>query len=96
MNKNYKIILGSYGYSKVEKRYCSYKGNVVRNQSFSSLEVAIRSCTDDENCRGIYDYGCNAEANKTYLCPNSATYVESGSSCIYQKNTGVRGRTSRK
>ena len=57
-------------------------------ETYDTVKLAQQACSIDNNCQGVYDAGCNAEANDIYLCPKAATYGTSGSSCIYQKSGG--------
>lgn len=54
---------------------------------FETLEAAKTACTADRDCKGVYDFGCDDEANDMYLCLSTALYKHSEiGSCIYQKN----------
>lgn len=60
-----------------------------RYGSYATIEAALNACTGDNKCQGVYDQGCEAEADDIYLCPTTATYTTSYSSCIYQKGKFV-------
>ena len=66
----------------LDKKHC-YED---RYGSFSTIQSAKDACSNDPNCQGVYDQGCDSDANDIYLCPTSATYETSSSSCIFQKN----------
>ena len=69
-------------YTKLDEKHCW--GDHYRN--FSTIQSAKDACSNDANCQGVYDQGCDAEAEDIYLCRISATYSSSSSSCIFQKN----------
>ena len=54
--------------------------------SFSTESAAKTACTSDCNCKGVYDNSCD-NSGTFYLCPISATYQTSSSSCIHEKTT---------
>ena len=59
-----------------------------RYGSFSTIQSAKSACLNGPNCQGVYDRGCNSEANDIYLCPTSVKYSTSSypaESCIFQK-----------
>jgi len=74
------VCTALFGYTKIDKKHCN--GNHYRN--FSTIQSAKDACSNDANCRGVYDQGCDAEAEDIYLCRKSATYSDSPSSCIFQ------------
>ena len=59
--------------------------NGVEYGRFSTQAAAKTACADDTNCKGVYDPACD-DQGIFYLCPNTATYRTSSSSCIYEKN----------
>ena len=69
-------------YKKMDKKHC-YDDRYGR---FSTIQSAKDACSNDTNCQGVYDQGCNSRANEIFLCPTSATYETSSSSCIFHKN----------
>ena len=54
--------------------------------SFPTIQSAKDACSNDTNCQGVYDQGCDSGANDIFLCQTSTTYSSSSSSCIFQKN----------
>ena len=54
------------------------------------MQSAKDACSNDTNCQGVYDRDCNSGGSNVvddiHLCPTLATYSESSSGCIYQKN----------
>ena len=59
--------------------------------SYVTIEEAKNACTSDNNCKGVYDHGCDAGAGRfgITLCAITATYQTSTeNSCIYQKMEG--------
>ena len=68
------------GYTKVEKKHC----NNDKYGSYETLNDAKSACTSDENCSGVYGYGCD-NAYRFYLCPSTSAAETSSSSCIYVK-----------
>ena len=67
-------------YTKLELKQC-YGDRYGR---YATIEAGQNACAIDINCQGVYDWGCNARPN-IYLCPKTAAYQTSSSSCIYQK-----------
>ena len=68
-------------YTKLEAKHCYG----VRYGRYATIEAAQNACTIDINCQGVYDFDCDAGAYDIYLCPKTAAYQTSSSSCIYQK-----------
>ena len=70
----------------LDKQHCE----TDRYGSFSTMKSAKDACSNDTNCQGVYDRDCKSGGsnlvNDIHLCPTSATYSESSSGCIYQKN----------
>ena len=64
--------------------------------SYATIEEAQNACTRDNNCKGIYDNGCDdgagfEEGFGISLCPIKApysTYMNLENSCIYRKVQG--------
>ena len=76
------FVSGPSAYTKLDQKHCwgDHYG------SFPTIQSAKDSCSNDTNCQGVYDQGCDSEADDIYLCRTSATYSDSSSSCIFQKN----------
>ena len=55
--------------------------------TYSTLIQAYRACDADNNCVGMYDSSCNGPPY--HLCPLGAGWVDSGSSCIYEKPSKI-------
>ena len=68
-------------FTKINLKHCSSEKYGV----YTTISAAQNACSADSNCKGVYDQGCDAGANDIYLCPVTATYQTSGSSCIYEK-----------
>ena len=54
------------------------------------MQSAKDACSNDTNCQGVYDRDCKSGGSNVvddiHLCPTLATYSESSSGCIFQKN----------
>jgi len=76
------------GYIKNELKQCWND----KYGSYVSMADAKWACNYDSNCKGVYDTDCDGKGTY-HLCPNDATYVDSGKSCIYDK-TACKDKTS--
>ena len=71
-------------YTKLENKQCT--GIYER---YNTIEEAKSVCSSDSRCQGVYDHGCDAGVNDTFLCPRESIYGDSlRGSCIYNKDTG--------
>ena len=78
----YFSVQDSTGFTKLPLIHC-YSD---RYENFSTESAAKTACSVDSNCKGVYDSGCDNKG-PFYLCPLSATYAPSTSSCILEKKT---------
>ena len=65
-------------YSKDSNKAC------VGNDSYSVLQEAKKSCTNDDDCSMIYDSGCD-DFGPFQICDKHSVLENSPSSCIYTK-----------
>jgi len=60
--------------------------NCVQLPNATIMQSAMEACSNDPNCKGVYDRYCDYEG--FYLCPKNASFYDAGSTdvdCIYQK-----------
>ena len=69
----------------MHKKHC----NNNKYDPYESLAEAEDKCTNDGNCRGVYDSGCENRGD-FYLCEvGSYEFGDSTDSCVYEKNYGI-------
>ena len=71
-------------YSKDSNKAC------VGNDSYSVLQEAKKSCTNDDDCSMIYDSGCD-DFGPFQICDKHSVLENSPSSCIYTKKGNSYG-----
>ena len=76
--KNYFFI----AFTEISQKHCSGS----RYGTYFTESAAKTACLADSNCKGVYDPRCD-NTGTFYLCPISATYQTSSSSCIHEKTT---------
>ena len=69
-------------FTELSRKHCFS----VKYGSYSTESAAKTACLADSNCKGVYDPRCD-NTGTFYLCPISATYQTSSSSCIHEKTT---------
>ena len=69
-------------FQKISQKHCYHD----KYGSYPTESAAKTACAADSNCKGVYDYDCDNKGPFS-LCPLSATYAPSTSSCILEKKT---------
>jgi len=75
-------VQDSTGFKKISQKHCFDS----KYGSYPTESAAKTACAADSNCKGVYDISCDNK-NPFHLCPLSATYAPSQSSCILEKTT---------
>ena len=78
------FIKGLPKFERVNGTLCT---NVYGN--YSKFYDAMKACSSNANCQGIYDNDCKSKRSMysldLHLCTATASYQESEAGCFYQK-----------